>query len=257
MADAYITVPIETDEQTLADAAVEGLQAVWVGWEPSEGDLEVIQIEALAPMAADAAATAAIMPDAAFKTFLQELYNVVYDPGVNATVEATFTLVDAGPYTIEAGTEIDVDGYVFTVDEDTVTSGLTEAAVPMTAADPGVAFNDLAGDNVTPITSTVFIESVALDAPTAGGTDPESDQDFRDRGSRELELQAKTLVTTRDYELLSLSRAYVGRAIAISDAAAREIVVVANTVAGANLSAPQKAELEGFFEDYRLSNWKS
>src|SRR4051812_40654520 len=44
----FVTVPITTDSQTLADDAVDRLRVTWDGWEPNDGDLEVVQIEALA-----------------------------------------------------------------------------------------------------------------------------------------------------------------------------------------------------------------
>jgi hypothetical protein len=77
MADSFIEVPIVTDANELADLAIDELAATWTDWEPNDGDLEVVQIEALSQMAADVANVAAIMPAAAFEAVLERLFGVV------------------------------------------------------------------------------------------------------------------------------------------------------------------------------------
>jgi hypothetical protein len=255
MADVFIDVPIETDEQTLADQAVDNLRNTWPDWEPNDGDLEVVQIETLAPMAAEAARAASVMPGAAFRAILAKLHGVDEELGSAATTTLTFTMTDTAAHTITAGTEVDVDGVAFTVDSDTPTAALSVPGVPVTASVIGVVGNGLAGDVVTLITSLAFVAGAAVDTPTAGGTDPESEQDYEDRGSRELQLQAKTLVTARDYELMGLSVDGIGRITATSDPTTRTVEVTVATAEGEVVPTPIKTTLDDLYQEYRLSTW--
>jgi hypothetical protein len=151
MAENFIEVPIETDADTLADNAIDVLQAQWEDWEPNEGDLEVVQIEALSQMAADVADVAAIMPNAAFEAILERLFNVVPQDGTPATGAVTFNLVDTTANLIPAGTEVDIDGFAFSVDDDTptVAGSATVVGVPVTANDNDTDANGLTGETVT------------------------------------------------------------------------------------------------------------
>jgi hypothetical protein len=255
VADEFVNVPIMTDEATMADNAIQRLVDSYDGWQPNEGDLEVILVEALAQMAADAAQVAAVMPAAAFHTILRELFAIPIDEGQYATSSVTFTLLDTDPHTIPVGTEIDVDGYAFTVDSDTATAALTVAGVPVTAAEPGTAFNALVGDQVAMLSALAFVDSVALDTPPAGGTDPEQESDFLSRGSQELELLAKTLVTGRDYELVALTSPSAAHVVVIANQATRTITVIPSTSAGGPMPAPEKTALLALYNEYRQTTW--
>ena len=131
----FVSVPITTDSQTLADDAVEKLRETWEGWEPNDGDLEVIQIEALAPMAQNAAEAASRMFPAAFRAFGTDLAGVAYESGAPASTTVTFTLTDTDGHDIPVGSEIDIDGFAFaTTAPATVAPTFdTAAAVPVTA----------------------------------------------------------------------------------------------------------------------------
>jgi hypothetical protein len=261
MADYFIDVDMTTDELELADRAVARLQEYWPDWEPNDGDLEVVQIEALAQMAEDAALQASVMPAEAFDTILDALHDIERIPGTPATGTVTFALTDTDQHVIEIGTEIDVDGYVFIVDDDvTVQGSLTKAAVPVTASEVTLDSNALPGDQVAMITAVAFIASVSLDAPTAGAVEEEDDQAFRDRGSKLLELQAVTLVTGRDYELMALSGGVAGidRVVAAANTATRTITVTASKADGTPLTSgvgSQKEALLALYTKYRQTTW--
>lgn len=253
MADSFIDVPITTDAPTLADQAKQRLRDEWHDWAGNDGDLEVVQIEAIAPMAQNAAETAAQVPPAAFSQILQ-LHGVNPIPGAPATTTVTLIFTDAAAHTVKAGFEVQIDGVAFTTDADaTGTSPL--AGVPVTAAVVGEIGNDLPGDVVAPGGGLSFLSDITVDAPTANGTDPETEDDHRDRGSRELELQGKTLVTARDYELDAVDTPGVGRAAAVSDPVTRTMTIYAADDAGATLTSGKKTELLAGFEELRLSNW--
>jgi hypothetical protein len=255
VAEHFIDVGIEADEAALADLAVERLQLTWPDWEPNEGDLEVVQIEALAQMASDAASVAAVVPAQAFEAIMVDLYGLAPRTGSAASGDVTFTLLDTAAHTIPAGTEIDIDGWAFTTDIDVNTAALSAPGIPVTCAVIDEATNALPGDEVTMITALAFVGSVHLDAPTTGAVELESDDDFLDRGTRTLELQAITLVTERDYELMALSLAGVERVIAQANLATRTIVVTASAANGDVLSGTIKTALAALFDEYRQTTW--
>lgn len=251
----FVSVPIKTDGQTLADDAVERLRDQWPGWEPNDGDLEVVQIEALAPMAQNAAEAASTMFPAAFRQFGTTLYGVPYESGAPASALSTFMFADTDGHTIPAGTEIDVDGFAFATDTDVVVPALadTAAGVPITATANGAAQNGLTGAVVTLISALAFVETVTLDAPSGGGADPEDDVAYQNRLASELQLRAKTLVTTRDFEIEAMADPGVGRAVAIADSA-RHITVVLIDDFGEPVATPVKDRLVELFANYRQVN---
>lgn len=254
MAENFIDVEITTEAQTLADDAIDRLQAQWPTWEPNDGDLEVVQIEAIAPMASNAAETAAQMPAAALRKMGTELFVLPYSAGAPAVAEVTFTLIDDAGHTIPGGTEIAIDDFAFTVDADVFVPPLSTTAenVPVTAAENGVEYNDLTGSNVERISALAFVDSFEVTTPSHGGVDPEDDPTYQNRLSRELELQAKTLVTTRDFELWARSRG-AARSLAIGNTA-REIDVYNTDAAGQPMSTAFKDALALEYDLYRQVN---
>ncbi len=216
MAD-FVRVEVTTDAQTLADEAIDRLKLIWANWDPNDGDLEVVLIEALAPMAQNAAEVAAIVPAAIFRAYGTALVGIAYADGSPASALTSWTLSDALGHTIPAGTEIAIDDYAFTVDQDRVVApGATTAlAVPVTASVDGTEANALTGGLVQMLSALAWVQGVALDAPTSGGTDAQTDADYEQSLAHVLQLQAETLVTTRDYEIKALEQAGVARAVAL------------------------------------------
>lgn len=256
MADEFVTVPIESDTQTLADNAIAQLRTTWPDWTPNDGDLEVIQIEALAPMAQNAAETASRVPAAIFRRYGTDLIGIPYTQGTPALTTTTWTLVsNPAGRTIPADTQIAIDGFAFAVELTQIVPAATlvVAGITMAATENGVAANDLTGVSVSMISALDWVESITVDATTAGGADEENDVVYQDRLSRELQLQAKTLVTTRDFELMGLSVAGVGRLVAFNDGE-RNVLVVGTDLVGEPLSAPIKALLVDLYEAYRQVN---
>jgi hypothetical protein len=255
MAGEFVTVPIETDQATLADNAIALHQAKWPDWTPDDGDMEVVQIENLAPMAADAASVAAVMPAAAFRTILSRLHRVLPRPGQAAFTTVTFTFDSVDPdRVIPEGFTIDVDGVAFSVDADTPATDLVTTGIPVTARIVGTVGNGLVGDVVTPV-SAIVVDSITLDGPSIGGADAETDEELEDRGARRMRLQAETLVTTRDFELWSLENPAVERVVAVRDAATKTTTVVPGTSLGLGVPQTVKDDLMADFEELAVSNW--
>jgi hypothetical protein len=253
--DFFIDLPIETNAQTLADEAVERLQVRWPGWEPNDADLEVVQIETLSPMAENAAETAALVPGAVFREYGQKLIGRAYDPGTQAVASLTFTFIDPSGYTIPAGAEIDIDGFAFTVDTETLVPVDSDSVsgVEAHAVIEGAEANGLTGANVSALSGLAGIDDITLEGPTVGGSDGETDEDYQNNLSVELQLQAKTIITTRDFELWALRKEEVGRALAVHTGD-RAVTVVAVTEEGTVVSTATKNELIADYAEYRLVN---
>lgn len=254
MAEEFVNVDIAVDEQTLADDAVSNLQAAWPSWEPNDGDLEVVMIETLAAMAADVAEVAASVPAAIFRDYGTKLLGVAYQDGVEATTTLTFTVPDAAGYLIPAGTEVDIDGYAFLVDDDTVVDPgeTTVAGVPVSCSVVGVEANGL-GDNASMISALAFVTNVAVDDPTAGGVDAETDDEYLDRLNLALRLRARSLVTARDYELVALQQDGIARATAATTGE-RAVRVAVTDADGQVVSTAIKNELQALYNELRLVN---
>jgi hypothetical protein len=265
MADSFVDVEFTSDPETLADDAVARLQERWDGWEPNEADQEVVMIETLAPMAAEATGVASNVPAAAFRTFGTKLADEPYIDGLFAVASLTFAVVPEGSparavgqaVTIEAGFEVLIDNVSFATDDEvTVPAGQTTAVgVPATCTIEGSDYNDLPGDTVTPMVAERALVAVTLDAPTTGGSDEEGDDDYQDRLSRTMQLSAKTIVTLRDFELWALVRypTTIGRAVA-RHLGARHVELTLAGFDGLPVAAPVKAALVADYAQYRLAN---
>lgn len=224
----FIDLGIETDPAVLVDNAIAQLTTTleangYGGWTPNDGNLEIILLNAIASMAADAATVATIAPAEIFRAFGTKLLGVSYNQGAAATVYTTWTLADTAGHTIPAGTYVLIAEVGFYVQADVVVApGSSTGTVLLTAVDQGVAGNGLS----TPI-STVdqidWVTSIAAIGSTSGGADPEDDTAYLDRLSTELTLQAPRPITADDYALMALTApssilpagVVVGRASAI------------------------------------------
>src|SRR4051812_40018295 len=95
MPEEYISIEMTVEETTLSDDAVERLQDKWPTWEPNDADLEVVQIENFASMAAAVADTAASVPSTILQTLGLDLYGVEPGLGDAAVGLLTITFLDA------------------------------------------------------------------------------------------------------------------------------------------------------------------
>jgi Baseplate J-like protein len=255
----FVELPFTADSASLADAAIEELQRRWEGWEPNDADLEVILIEALAPMAANAAAVAANMPAAALRMIGTKLFEIAYENALPATTLVTVTTVDVSSEdrTISAGSEMEIDGQAFTTVADAIVLALQSEVkgVLVQAVEPGAAGNGLIGSVTAPISMPVWVGTIVLEAVTSDGVDSEEDTAYQNRVSRDLRLRAKTLVTAKDYELQALNEDGIGRAHAFPDVETREMPVCLTDPEGKPALAPVKEALLAEYEKLRLSNW--
>jgi hypothetical protein len=253
----YVQLDVTTDDQALADQAVANLQAQYgPDWNPSDGNLEVVLIETLSPMAAQAAQNMANMTRAAFIALGTKLYGIAYQQGVPASTTVTLTFQDGnGPYLVPAGSELDLGGYAFqTVLDATCPNGQTRlTGQQVVANDVGTAFNDLTDANWQNVTLPVWVTNVTTEAPTSGGVDPQDDTDYLNLVSREMQLRGRIVVTLPDYEIAAVDTAGIGRAYAQADTA-RNVTVTLTDDQGNPVSAALKQTLSDLYAAERLVN---
>lgn len=221
--DAYISYPIETDPQVLAQQAFEYLAEQMPGWVPAPGNLESWIIEASARMVAEAQAVASDVPRSILRYVGANLYNLPPVDAAAATVTSTWTMVDDAGYTVPEGTIVglraagDVLVGFATTEPATVPPGDTATgagAVTLVAVEAGAAGSGLSGAPEL-IDALAFVSSVAIVGATTGGADAESDDDYLDRLSRELELMTPTPILPGEFAVLARRIPGVERSVAL------------------------------------------
>jgi hypothetical protein len=225
--DYFVQLPFVTDPDTLADIAIAYLQSVWPNYVPNDGNPEVVQIEAIAPMAADSAQQASLMGKAALIQFGIQLLNQPYGSGSPATGVVEFTLDPAAAGgKVPAGSSLTIDGYGFSVTADAI-AGVGETTVEGFVASGllTASANGLVGLNVAPIVMPAYVTAMALTAPTENGSDPQTDDEYASQLSNDRQLVSRALVTLLDYEFAALDVPGIARAKAEYGASVRDIVV--------------------------------
>lgn len=267
---SYIEPPLDVDPDSLANDALDYLIANVPGWSPQDGHIEVWLITALARMVAEARTVASAVPTTIFRFFGRSL--LLLDPidAAAASAPSTWTMIDNQGYTIPAGTLVGLrrtgDELVpFRVrDAVTVPYGLTTTLpgeVILDAFDEGLAANGLPAGAAEMIDALSFVESVVTTAITSGGADAETDDEYLDRLSNELQLLTPRPILTGDFAVLARRVPGVHRAVAIDGYDPNKTDHVRFTGgAGAYVSTPDDAALDvpGDIEivtRVRLADW--
>lgn len=269
--DAYISYPIETDPQVLAQQAFDYLAEQMPGWVPTPGNLESWMIESAARMVAEAQAVASDVPRAILRYVGANLYNLPPVDAAAASTTSTWTMVDNAGYTIPEGTLVglraagDVLVGFATSTTVTVPPGSTATAageVGLVAVEPGAQGTGLSG---TPelIDALAFVVSVALVGATTGGADAESDDDYLGRLSRELELMTPTPILPDEFAVLARRIPGVERAVALdgyepvgpSTGNERMITVLPIDALGEPVSGGTKTAIAALLESMREVNF--
>ncbi len=237
MSTGYINLPVVTDSDVLIQQAIANIQDAIPGWVPREGNLEVLLIEQIALLVAEAATVASDVPDTIFAYF-GSLVGVNPLPGASETIKVLWTLANpaAGSpgYQIPAGT---IAGFYFsgaayqfqTVQDVLIPTGSKTATVTMQAIIPGVAYDldTLAASSTLnlatqflnteypdPLISTIQLTATpATDTTLVRGVDPETTPAYLDRLNTELQLLAPRPITPNDYSFFAQNVASVFRAL--------------------------------------------
>lgn len=217
----YVSVPIETEPDAIAEIAFDYLESRLPDWTPAEPNLDVWILSAVARMAAETRDIASDVPAAIFRYFGAQILGLPPNDAVPASGLSTWNMVDNAGYTVDAGSVIglrNADGTLigFEVLNDIVIPPLSTTAidVEVVAVEDGVIGNSLSNP-VEMISSLDFVQSVSMQAPTSGGLDEESDDDYLSRLIIQARLMAPRPVVPRDFADMSLSVEGIARATAI------------------------------------------
>lgn len=202
----YVDLTIyDTDPTALVAAALTTAKASLPSWQALETDTGVVLYEGLAVVIAELIYAVNRLPGATVSTLLQ-LFGITQGVGTAATATATLTAVDTSGYTVLAGTRLGLtlpDGSTstFLVNTDTtIPSGSATATAAVTDAANESAVNGIpAGTPMSVLDQIYFLNSAALATSPSGGVDPETSQDWLNRGTQRLQSISQTLVIAEDF----------------------------------------------------------
>lgn len=268
----YIDVPVETNPEQLALDAFTHLQSEIPGWEPNDGNLETILIEAMSLIAAEVRDIASAVPTEIFRYFGRSLLGVYPKEASYASVNSTWTMIDDAGYTISAGTQVGIrasgDQLIpFQVLQDYVIAPGDTVADPvlLIAVEPGEAGSALgvADGEVELIDTIDYVLSITQEDTTTGGTDAETDTEYLNRLVQRLTLLSPRAIVPSDFEILAVGVSGVERALAIDGYNPdngtynneRYVTVAVVDETGAPVSAPVKAEVDALLQSEREINF--
>jgi hypothetical protein len=220
---SYVSLPIETEPQDLLDEMITFLQDALPGWEPHEGNLEVVVLAAAAQIAAEIRELATDVPGSIFRYYGETILGLPPALAQSASISSTWTMVDDAGYTIPVGTLVAIpatgdSSIAFEVIEEvSVLAGATvteTGEVTLVAVQPGTVGNDLGGSAAL-LDPLDFVASVAVVGTSTAGVDGESDDAYQDRLSALLQLLAPRPIVAADFAVLAQTVPGVERALAI------------------------------------------
>lgn len=255
----------DLDAQDVVDRALELAVTRLPGWEPREGNTEVVAVEALALEVSELVFRLNRLPAAIVEALLR-LFGLDRDPGTPPVGEVRFVVSDADGHVVPAGTTVLLElasgeePVELTTDRDLVVpAGDLEATVEVTGTEATGRANGVdAGTPVTVADAVPFVERAELAVDLSGGAPIEDGPAFLDRGARRLQRLVTTLVLPEHFTSAALEDPRVGRATTVDlydpaqagdpgDHAGHVTVVVADE-AGTSLDPAARDELDAALE---------
>jgi len=272
---AYIRVPLETNPSDLAQDVFDYINGQAPDWIPSEGNLDVWIIRAMAQMASETRDLATDVQDDIFRYFGATLVGVQPIDATAAQGNTTWTLDDSNGHTISAGTTvgiIDANNNVipFQVASDvTVANGQSATGagqVIIRAILPGAQGNALggAGTAIQLIDVIDWVQTVVLTGPTAGGNDAEDDVTYLNRLARYMQRLSLRPILPVDFAAMTLDvDPTIQRAVCIdlynpADSTynnQRMVTIAAVDAAGNDVPAAVKNEIQSYLNANREINF--
>lgn len=271
MADEFVLIDVENDAHDLAGDVVAALQVFYPDFQPADGNLETVLIDALSRITSEASTLLAVVGIEVFKEFGTSFLNLPPTPEANAIATATVTMVDDDGYTLEAGTLVSIkktgdETFAFRVVSDVVVpNGSTASAageVTLQAVLPGEEYN-FTSLEANMLDSADFVQSIEIVSEPAGGADEEADEDYILRLKGELRLLAPRPILPADFVTLMKRIDGVERAIAIDgwdptdDSLDNERMLggVALDADGEDVQPAVDAEIEAYVDALREVNF--
>jgi uncharacterized phage protein gp47/JayE len=221
----YVDLRIfDVSDQEVVDTALANLALNLPGWVPNEANIEVVILEALALQMAEGIVAVNRLPGAVVVAVLK-LMGIEPDYGNPPNATATITFGDTLGHEVPGGTRIaltldDGSTVVFLVEPPgvVVTAGNSSGVVSLigdefTAAANGTA----AGAAMFMVDRLTFVDSVVLATDVADGRDPETDDEYRDRGVARLSRLSDALVVPRHFTAAALEDPDVAAALTLDN----------------------------------------
>lgn len=178
----FIDYPIKTDPDDLLSDFIAELRTFWPNWEPNEGSLLYRAAAALCRIIATGTDVAALVPSELFRTVGGSLFKILPNDGTQSAADTTWMMIDNAGYTIPAGTVVSIEGVLFETISDAVVPNGTAVITPVAirSIDDGAATANLgtAGGEVRLEEGLAFVLSVTQVGPSAGGGDPETQDEY-------------------------------------------------------------------------------
>lgn len=216
----YVQLALMGDVDTLTEQGMEYMRAAMApNWVDRPGNPETIMIESSGQIAAEVIDQASLVPPEALSAIGTSIYGIPMGSGTKATANATITFdADAPAVMVPMDAEVSVphpsgSELVFLTDRDAVGPvGGGDVPVQLIALEASAEYNGCFGDCEL-IEVTEGIHSITTTSTTAGGTNPESPEEYLDRLTDYLTIPRRP-VLPEDHSALALQNPAVGRATA-------------------------------------------
>lgn len=205
MADLDYTelIPEDTTPEAIEDNIYDRIQTRWPDWEPSEGQLEVWIIKAISLAISQLYEVTTDVAAEIFAYFGETIVNIPRKEAFHATADSTWT-VTPGTHTIPANTLVAIPDGLDTITFETAeeVTGESPITVPLRAVDGGTGANNLDGNPIL-IDTLAFVSGITLVAPTAGGVDEETMDEYLPRLVETLQMMSPRPILPHHFEILA------------------------------------------------------
>jgi hypothetical protein len=215
---------------------------------------------AVARMAVLILVLAGQVPKAIFKQFLITILSIPINQATVASSTVTIHASATQGGTLEAGAQIVIDGVGFVTTADTTVAAAGSTSVPVQAVLAGTAGSGLSGVSVQlSAPSVTWVETVTLDAPTTGGVDGETDDEFVNRGADEIPTLSPKMIHVDDVAPILRGDPEVHRVLVLkgfvppsTTGVAGAVTVAPMNATGGSISSPGKTRVETTIEAGRI-----
>lgn len=264
---------VDIDQQDLFDSALLLARNTFPEWQPREGNIEVVLLETMAEMVTESVFAINRLPGAITEVLLS-MYGIERDAGTAPTTTLTFYMSGTTGYTIPAGTSVsvgvseDIEPVVFETDIELVippgtnTGTVAATGTSFTADVNGVAAGTLVESNEM----LIYVDYIKTGSVVVGGRDEEDDLNYLSRGVQRFQRLTDTLMLPKHFTAAAREMSYVELATTLdnynpagdgdnngpvgNDSGHVTVAVYGN---GENVSAPNKALLQTYFDNNSLA----
>lgn len=228
MSDIYVGIDLVIDEQANLQTGLDAFGALVPNWKPRTSSFEYGILAAGARLATEQAMAVVAAGDEIFVGYGERVLGFPRNAALPATATLVFALgapAGSAGFKIPSGTAAALtapDGSVvaFATDIDVTTAAAaTTATATATALTAGAIGNDLSGvcDLVTTVETqqNVSLAGVSIVTPSAGGTDEETIDSYRNRLVVRAQLQSEVPIQPEDFASIATLHTAVARALAI------------------------------------------